>query len=54
MGELRMNYKNRKIIEVAQQLGYTTAKEFANFLKIYEPRIATNQSGRKFISFSLA
>jgi hypothetical protein len=48
-----MNYKNRKIIEIAQQLGYTTAKEFATFLKIYKPSISTNESGRKFISFSL-
>ena len=48
-----MNYKNRKIIEIAQSLGYTTAKEFANFLKIYKPSISTNKSGRKFISFSL-
>jgi hypothetical protein len=48
-----MNYKNRKIIEVAQKFGYTTAKEFANFLKIYNPSIETNESGKKFIYLAL-
>jgi len=48
-----MNYKNRKIIEIAQQLGYTTAKEFANFLKIYKPSVSIHESGQKFISLSL-
>ena len=48
-----MNYKNRKIIEIAQQLGYTTAKEFANFLKLYRPTISTNETGRKFISLAV-
>jgi hypothetical protein len=53
IGEIKMNYKNRKIIEIAQQLGYTTVKEFANFLRIYKPSISTNESGKKFISLSL-
>jgi len=48
-----MNYKNRKIIEVAQQFGYTTAKEFAIFLKLYRPTISTNETGREFISLAL-
>ena len=48
-----MNYKNRKIIEIAQKLGYTTAKEFATFLKIYKPSVSTNENGRKFVSLSL-
>ena len=48
-----MNYKNRKIIEIAQQLGYTTAKDFANFLKIYKLSISTHKSGKKLISLSL-
>jgi len=48
-----MNYKNRKIIEVAQQFGYTTAKELANFLKYYKPTISTNETGREFVSLAL-
>ena len=48
-----MNYKNRKIIEVAQKFGYTTAKELASFLKIYKPTITTNEKGKEFISLSL-
>jgi len=48
-----VNYKNRKIIEIAQEFGYTTAKEFATFLKLYKPTISTNESGRKFISLAL-
>jgi len=48
-----MNYKNRKIMEIAQQLGYTTAKEFAKFLKRYKPTISTNETGREFISLAL-
>ena len=48
-----MNYKNRKVIEIAQKLGYRTAKEFASFLKIYKPSVSTNDSGQKFISLSL-
>jgi len=48
-----MNYKNRKIIEVAQQFGYTTAREFAIFLKRYRPTISTNETGREFISLAL-
>ena len=48
-----MNYKNRKIIDIAQEFGYTTAKEFANFLKIYNPKIKTNENGEKLIYLSL-
>jgi len=48
-----MNYKNRKIIEIAQQLGYTTAKEFANFLKVYKLNTSTNESGKTLISLAL-
>jgi len=48
-----MNYKNRKIIEVAQQFGYSTAKEFADFLKRYKPTMSTNETGREFVSLAL-
>ena len=48
-----MNYKNRKIIDIAQEFGYTTAKEFANFLKIYNPQIKINKNGKKLIYLSL-
>jgi len=48
-----MNYKNRKIIELAQEFGYTTASQFANFLKNYKPTLETNKSGKEFIYFSL-
>jgi len=48
-----MNYKDSKIIELAQSFGYTTAKEFANFLKKYKPTIETNESGKHFIYLSL-
>ena len=45
-----MNYKDSKIIELAQRLGYTTAKEFASFLKIYKENISSDE---KFISLAL-
>lgn len=48
-----MNYKNREIIEIAQSFGYTTAKEFASFLKKYTPAIETNEDGKKFIYLAL-
>jgi len=48
-----MNYKNRKIIEIAQKYGYTTASELANFLKKYKPSIEINDSGKKIIQLSL-
>ena len=48
-----MNYKDRKIIEVAQSFGYLTAKEFANFLKIYNPQIKVNSRGRELMYLSL-
>ncbi len=48
-----MNYKHRKIIEIAQQFGYTTAKEFAKFLKLYNPQIKINTKGREFIYLPL-
>ena len=48
-----MNYKNRKIMEIAQQYGYTTAKEFANFLKRYNPQIKVNSSGKELMYLSL-
>ena len=48
-----MNYKHRKIIEVAQQFGYLTAKEFANFLKVYNPKIKTNHNGKELVYLSL-
>lgn len=47
-----MNYKDSKIIALAQSFGYTTAKEFANFLKKYNPSIETNANGKEFISLS--
>jgi len=48
-----MNYKNRKIMEVAQQFGYITVRDFANFLRIYNPSIQRNESGREFMYLSL-
>ena len=48
-----MNYKDSKIIELAQSFGYTTAKELANFLKKYKPTIKTSKSGEKIIHLSL-
>ena len=48
-----MNYKNRKIIDLAQSLGYTTAKDLANFLRKYKPSLKTNERGKQFISLSL-
>jgi len=30
-----MNYKNKKILKIAQNNGYTTAKDFAHFIKKY-------------------
>jgi len=48
-----MNYKNREIIDIAQSFGYSTAKEFANFLKKYNPSIETDESGEKFIYLTL-
>ena len=49
----KMNYKNRKIMEIAQQYGYTTAKEFANFLRKYNPQIKTKENGKRLIYLSL-
>ena len=51
--EREMNYKDRKIIEIAQSFGYLTAKEFANFLKRYNPEIKTQANGKKLIYLSL-
>ena len=48
-----MNYKDSKIIELAQSFGYTTAKDLANFLKTYKPSIKTSNGGEKFIHLSL-
>jgi len=48
-----MNYKNRKIIEIAQRYGYTTASEFAEFLNKYKPTLEINKSGKKLIQLSL-
>ncbi len=48
-----MNYKNREIIEIAQSFGYNTAKEFASFLRKYNPSVKTNESGEKFIYLAL-
>ena len=48
-----MNYKNRKIMDIAQQYGYLTVKEFAYFLKIYHPKIEINENGKEFIHLSL-
>ena len=48
-----MNYKNRKIIEIAQEFGYTTAKEFATFLKLYNPQIKVTESGKELMYLSL-
>ncbi len=48
-----MNYKNRKIIDLAQNLGYITAKDLADFLRKYKPSLDTNKSGKEFISLSL-
>jgi len=48
-----MNYKDSQIIKLAQSFGYTTAKDLANFLKIYKPLIKTSNSGEKFIYLSL-
>ena len=53
MGEINMNYKNRKIIEIAQRLGYNTVKEFATFLRTYKTTITTNQNGKELISITL-
>ena len=48
-----MNYKNRKIIDVAQQFGYSTAKEFAEFLRLYNPQIKVNENGKELMYISL-
>ncbi len=48
-----MNYKDRKIIEIAQSFGYLTAKEFANFLKSHNPKIKISNNGRELIYLSL-
>lgn len=48
-----MNYKNRKIIDLAQSFGYTTAKDLANFLRKYKPFMETNERGKQFISLLL-
>jgi len=48
-----VNYKDHKIIDIAQEFGYTTAKGLADFLKKYHPCIETNESGKQFISLSL-
>lgn len=51
--EKEMNYKNRKIMDIAQQFGYTTVREFANFLKIYNPQIKINSNGKELMYLSL-
>ena len=48
-----MNYKNRKIIEIAQAFGYTTAKGFAIFLKLYNPQIKVNTKGKELMYLPL-
>ena len=48
-----MNYKDRKIMRVAQEFGYTTASQFANFLNSYKPTIEINKSGRELVYLSL-
>ena len=40
-------------MDIAQQYGYTTAKEFANFLRTYNPKIKTNENGKELIYLSL-
>jgi len=53
MPRIKMNYKNREIIKLAQKYGYTTASELANFLKKYKPRLEINESGKRIIQLSL-
>jgi len=48
-----VNYKNNKIIYLAIEYGCKTAKDFATFLKRYNPKIITNQDGLETIHFSL-
>jgi len=49
-----MRYNNnRKIIDLAIRYGYKTAKDFALFLKIYNPKIEITPSGREIIQLSL-
>lgn len=49
-----MKYRNnRKIIDIAIQHGYKTAKDFALFLKKYNPKIETTSSGKEIVQLSL-
>ena len=49
-----MNYRHRKIIEIAQEFGYTTASQFANFLKSYRPTLKVNANGKESIYLALS
>jgi len=48
-----MNYNNNKIIDIAIRYGCKTAKDFATFLKRYNPQIKRNKEGREVVQLSL-
>jgi len=49
-----MRYSNNsKIIDLAIQHGYKTAKDFALFLRKYNPRIEKTANGREIVRLSL-
>lgn len=47
-----MNYNNSKLIEIALQHGYKTAKDFALFIKTYNPKIIKTIDGKETLSLS--
>ena len=44
-----MNYKNKKILEIAQKHGYKTAKDFARFIKKYKEILEIHDHRRQLI-----
>ena len=44
-----MNYKNKKILEIAQRHGYSTAKDFAKFIKKYKAILKIHYHRRELI-----
>jgi hypothetical protein len=50
----KMNGKNNsKLIEVALEYGCKTAKDFAAFIKKYNPNVETTSTGRNIVQLSL-
>ncbi len=48
-----MHYKSNKLFYVALEFGCKTAKDFAAFLRKYNPQIVERKNGTEMVQFSL-